>query len=246
MLTDRLEEAFQLLSKRRFHPWEGGEGQVLRAFSDVQLARAQVMRQQGALALAQQTVLSVLQPPDNLGESRHLLAADPDAHVELAHIAEQQGAQSQAQKYWHQAAAANGDFLDMAVTVFSPATWYRGLALQALKRESEANTLFNQLHAWALEQQQLQPRIDYFATSLPDLVFEHDGCARRDRDCQVLLGIACRGLNNISQAQVHFRAALDIDPACYEAHKHLCALNHHLVSTSLTSLASSDTTEIQA
>ena len=70
--------------------------------------------------------------------------------------------------------------------------------------------------------QETATTIDYFATSLPDfLVFDNDGTRRRDRDCAVLLGIACRGLQQASDARDHFTRALSLDPTCLDAKWHL-------------------------
>jgi tetratricopeptide (TPR) repeat protein len=218
LLTGRGEEAHELLMARNFHPWEGGEGQVLRLFTDVQLARARFAR----LSAARAAIALALQPPVSLGEARHLLAADPDIHTESARIHEAQGDAGAARRSWQQAAEAQGDFINMAVCDYSPATWHHGSALQALGRRDEAKSLFDGLDTWALKHASTEPVVDYFATSLPDfLTFGADLHQRRDRDVVLLRGIAARGLGALDVARGHFERALAHDPACQEALTHL-------------------------
>jgi tetratricopeptide (TPR) repeat protein len=67
------EKALQLILKRRFQPWEGGEGLVLTQF-----VRAELLLGRSALASenprdALEHFLRALNPPLNLGEAKHLL-----------------------------------------------------------------------------------------------------------------------------------------------------------------------------
>ena len=99
----------------------------------------------------------------------------------------------------------SGDFSDMAVTTHSPLSYYRGLALRALGREGEAVDLFKSLKSYAECKLTEAAEIDYFATSLPNLlVFEEDLQARRNSENHLLIALACHGLGDADGA----RAAL--------------------------------------
>jgi hypothetical protein len=63
----------------------------------------------------------------------------------------------------------------MAVTAFSELTFFKVLALRELGRESEAAAVLETMLAYAQSEMEVPAKIDYFATSLPNLlVFEED------------------------------------------------------------------------
>ena len=56
--------------------------------------------------------------------------------------------------------------------------------------------------------------IDYFATSLPNLlVFEEDLKARRDAEADLIAALAQHGLGQREEARAHALQALDFDPS---------------------------------
>ena len=72
---DRPADALAVLDGRRFQPWEGGEGQVLRAWERTQLAlAAAALSRRGRAEAAVGHVRAALDSPDSLGEARHPLA----------------------------------------------------------------------------------------------------------------------------------------------------------------------------
>jgi hypothetical protein len=90
----------------------------------------------------------------------------------------------------------------MAVTSHSPLTYYRGLSLRELGREDQAKALFEDLKAFATAKLGEPAAIDYFATSLPNLLmFEEDRQARRDAENHLLIALACHGLGDLAGAQ---------------------------------------------
>jgi len=112
------------------------------------------------------------------------------------------------------------------VTSYSPFTYYRGLSLLALGRDSEAYQLFSALCQHGQQFQQLPGKIDYFATSLPNmLVFEDDLTQRNLVEGKFLEGLALLQLSDVATARACFREVLDLDPSHYEATDQLRALN---------------------
>ncbi|HEV2215251.1 MAG TPA: DUF5107 domain-containing protein, partial [Terracidiphilus sp.] len=73
-LTGQPSEALHVLLKRKFQPWEGGEGLVLAEFTRAHLSLGQQALQQGKLSDALVHFRACVHPPRNLGEAWHLLA----------------------------------------------------------------------------------------------------------------------------------------------------------------------------
>jgi tetratricopeptide (TPR) repeat protein len=208
-LLDRPAESLVLLTARRFHPWEGGEGTVLRQYTSARLQLGQQALAAGDAAGALEHFALALDTPPNLGEAYHLLQAKADVNYWLGRACRALGREDEATRHFEAAVAESGDLADMAVTAHSPLSYYRGLSLRELRRSDEATALFVDLRSFAASRLGLPARIDYFATSLPDLlVFEEDLQARRDAGCHLLLALAAHGLGERSVATTHLAHVL--------------------------------------
>ncbi|MAT69880.1 MAG: DUF5107 domain-containing protein [Planctomycetaceae bacterium] len=200
-LLERPREALELLLSRRFHPWEGGEGAVLRQFT---LARLQLGRQAleaGDASAALEHLSGAMDTPDSLGEKYHLLQAQADVNYWIGRAFAALGKDHEAAAAFEAAANKQGDFAEMAVAEHSPLSYFRGLALRALGREQEAQSLFRELLAFAQQRMGQDADIDYFATSLPNLlVFDEDLQQRRDSEHALLAALAYHGLGNSDEA----------------------------------------------
>ena len=204
-LSGNPEEALRILTSRRFHPWEGGEGSVLRQFTcaHLLLGRKALAAKDPVAALAHFT--GAMDTPESLGEAYHLLQAKADVSYWIGRALEELGRNAEAADYFTACASENGDFADMSVTAHSTLSYYRGLALRELGRDGEAVILFRSLKSYAESKLTETAGIDYFATSLPNLlVFEEDLQARRDSEHHLLIALACHGLGDEPEA----RAAL--------------------------------------
>lgn len=194
-LTGKSREALDLLTSRRFHPWEGGEGSVLRQFASAHLALGREALGAGDAEAALAHFHAAADPPASLGEVYHPLQAMADVQYWTGCALRALGREDEARECFVQAAADAGDFAEMAVTAHSPQSYHRGLALQELGRNDEARALFQSLMAFGEAGLQSVAKIDYFATSLPNLlVFDEDLQARRDAEHHLLIALACAGL----------------------------------------------------
>ena len=111
------------------------------------------------------------------------------------------------------------------MTPYSASTFYRGLSLLALGRESEAYQLFSALYQYGQQLRQLPGKIDYFATSLPNmLVFEDDLTLGNQVEGKFLEGLALLQLRDVAAAKACLREVLELDPSHYEATDQLGAL----------------------
>jgi tetratricopeptide (TPR) repeat protein len=196
-LTGNPATALNIVTSRRFHPWEGGEGSVLRQFTTARIALGRTALAAGDGETALQHFTGAMDTPDNLGEAYHLLQAKADVNYWIGMALKQLGRTAEAAQHFTLSATEAGDFAEMAVTAHSPLSYFRGLSLRELGREADAATVFTELKAFAESKLKETAKIDYFATSLPNLlVFEEDLQARRDAENQLLIALACHGLGD--------------------------------------------------
>lgn len=177
--ADRPAEALQLLQRRRFQPWEGGEGLVLRCWERTLLALAQNALGAGDAAGAVAYSESALNPPSSLGETRHPLASPAQVLLALGDAHAAAGDDTLAQEAWQLAAQAAGDFTAMNPTDFSENTFFSILAARQRGDESRAASLETGLVGHARGLRENPARIDFFATSLPTMLLFHDDPQRQ-------------------------------------------------------------------
>lgn len=200
-LLDRPQEALDLLLSRRFHPWEGGEGSVIRQFTTAKTLLGRRALETGDPEGALRHFQGAMETPDSLGEKYHLLQARADLNYWIGRSFTALGREADARDAYHASASESGDFAEMSVTAHSPLSWYRGLSLHALGRDDEACALFQDLLSFATARIGQPAKIDYFATSLPNLlVFEEDLQQRRDAEHRLLAAFAYHGLGRFDEA----------------------------------------------
>ena len=189
--TGAPERALELLENRRFHPWEGGEGKVLRQFT-----RACLLLGERALGAddAQNALAwfeKAFDTPENLGEAYHPLQAKADVSYWKGRALRALGRDDEARESFEAAAQEAGDFEQMEVTEHSELSYYRALALLELGRREDAEALARDMRDYAERQQAAPAKIDYFATSLPNLlVFDEDLEAAKNRRAERLRELA--------------------------------------------------------
>jgi len=202
-LSGSPEKALEILVSRRFHPWEGGEGSVLRQFTAAHLLLGRKALASGDAASALKHFTGAMDTPENLGEAYHLHQAKADVNYWIGMAHKALGNPTEAANHFTLCAAEEGDFSEMMVTAHSPLSYFRGLALRELGRPDDAAALFRSLKEFARGKLGESAKIDYFATSLPDLlVFNEDLQARRDAENRLLLALAHHGLGETDAAKV--------------------------------------------
>jgi tetratricopeptide (TPR) repeat protein len=214
----RHDEARGLLAARRFHPWEGGEGKVMAQHVATHCALARKALAAGAGATALRCAEAALADPERLGEAKHLHAGLADIHWHLGLACRHLGREAEAQDWFGRAATATGDFSDMAVQSVSRMTGYQALALRRLGRAAEADAACGRLEAHARQLAATPATIDYFATSLPDLlVFNDDLAARQQVQAAFLAALALVARDRRDEARLALEQVLALDPAHQEA-----------------------------
>ena len=128
------------------------------------------------------------------------------------------GREDEARDYFCQSAVESGDFTEMAVSAHSPLSYYRGLSLRELGRKDEADDLFRSLLEFGNAKLNERANIDYFATSLPNLlVFDEDLRLRRNSENGLLIALAHHGLADFDSARVSLETVLSFDHSNQQA-----------------------------
>lgn len=213
-LTNQPAKALEIISTRKFQPWEGGEGQALGQHVRTYLALGREALKTGDARAARTRFETALSSPRNLGEAKHLLANQSDIHYWLGVTCDALGDKVSAQKHWKTAASFRGDFQAMSVRAFSEMTYYSALALARLSQKAEAKRLFNALLAYARKLRHAEAKIDYFATSLPTmLLFDDDLQQRQEIAATFLMAQAQLGLGKKAEAKRLLASVLKADPS---------------------------------
>jgi len=206
--------AVGLLSKRRFQPWEGGEGTVLGQYVRAQLTLAQEALENGDPGQARVLLEAALHPPENLGEAWHLLANRSNVYYWLGVACTVQDDEAKGRAWWAKAAESWSDFQEMSVRPYSEMTYYSARALEHLGRQGEARQLLRELLRYARGLARTEPRIDYFATSLPAMLLFKEDVASRNRITALFLEAqAAIGLGYRRHGNRVLKRVLELDPS---------------------------------
>ena len=197
--------ALDRLLARRFSPWEGGEGLVSAQYVYAHRAMGMEALTQGRGADALQHFEAARKYPENLGEGKHLLTLERDLDYLAGLATEQLGVTELAERYWNAAAAP------LSAPGFH--SYFQALALQALGKREAAREVLSSLSDFARTQLKTKPRVDYFATSLPNLLLFDDDLDKRNRiESMLLSALAKHGLGEVESAVLDLQQLNAEDP----------------------------------
>lgn len=223
-LLDRPEEAYDLIMRHKFHPWEGGEGKITGQYT---LALTEIARKainRGDAEKASKILQKAQKFTENLGEGKLEGEKDNNVYYYLGIAEEMLGHHEVSREAFERAAVGTEDPSGCMFYNDQPADMilYQGLANRKLGRESEAISRFQKLMAYGEAHMDDAVKIDYFAVSLPDLqLFDDDLPLRNKAHCHYLIGLASYGLGDTARAETSYRAALAIDCAHQGAIVHM-------------------------
>lgn len=221
----RPAEALALITRRRFQPWEGGEGGPLGQFTRAHLSLGRSALAAGDVSAACQHFEAALTAPLNLGEARHLLANQSDIHYWLGCAHAALGQKTTAREHWLAAATFKGDFQEMSVRSFSEMTFFSALSWMRLGKRRAGRRLLTQLLAYCERLAAAPAKIDYFATSLPALLLFEDDLEFRQKTLVLFLRAQAHlGLGRRKEARRLFKLVLRRDPSHPLAAEHLSHL----------------------
>jgi tetratricopeptide (TPR) repeat protein len=199
------QEALDHISRRRFSPWEGGEGLVSGQYVHAHRALGKAALAEGRFQEACDHFEAARHYPVNLGEGKHLLTLETDLDYLSGLAAQGLGDTARARQLWKIAASP--------LPSLGSHTYFQALALFALDQRDSGLGILNQLREFAAGMLHADPKIDYFATSLPNLLLFDDDLKKRNRiEANVLSALAQDGLGNRSAAISLLRQVIADDP----------------------------------
>ncbi|BCL78023.1 DUF5107 domain-containing protein [Ktedonobacteria bacterium brp13] len=218
------EHVIQLIAGRIFHPWEGGEGKVVRQYITAHVELGKVLLAAGRY----QEAIAALEPahtyPDNLGEGKLQGAQENNINYYLGCAYAETGQTELADDYFQLAAQGLSEPTSAMFYNDQPPDmiFYQGLAWLKRNNSAEANQRFHTLISYGESHLAEQVKINYFAVSLPDFaVFEDNLQRRNELHCSYMIGLGKLGLQEKKQARSHFEHVLQLDPSHQGATIHL-------------------------
>ncbi len=185
----RWQAALERLNARRFSPWEGGEGLVSAQYVHAHRALGRAALAENKFSEALEHFDTARTYPHNLGEGKHLLTLERDLDYLSGLAAQHLGDTKRARQYWTAAVAP--------LSHMSVHSYFQARALIALGSHQAAREILSRLQEFAQEQMETEPKIDYFATSLPNLLLFEDDLVKRNRHESLLLSaLASHGLGD--------------------------------------------------
>ena len=222
--TGQSEKALNILLSRRFHPWEGGEGLVSGQYVNAHLFLGRRMLEEGDAAGALAHFEAAQHYPINLGEGKHLLTSECHLHYFAGEVLKLLGRSEEASRAWEQAVRGAG-----ADPVMK---YYKALSLRRLGSLAEADEVLRELLILAEGQLNAEVKIDYFATSLPNMLLFQDDLRKRNRvDWLYIQALARLGLGQTTEAIAGFRQTLELDLDHVQAREELSRAERLLVPT---------------
>jgi tetratricopeptide (TPR) repeat protein len=206
------EKALELVLDRHFQPWEGGEGLVLGQYVRSHCLLGRRNLRAGDIARACRHFYAALEPPESIGEAKHLLANQSEIYYWLGVALERSANVEAAQQWWVRAARQKKDFQQMSVQSISAMTYWSALSQCRLGETENAEKLFQDIYRFSMEIEATDPKIDYFATSLPAmLLFEDNLKLRQEIEAHFLRAQALAGLNRPEEAKLELDKVLQED-----------------------------------
>ena len=209
-------KAKDLLSDYKFHPWEGGEGKVIKQYLICHLELAKKSIGEGQYKEALQLLMEAENYPSNLGEGKLVGTQENDIHFLKGLANDLLGNTEEAAKYYQLATRGISEPVQ-AIFYNDPQPdkiFYQGLAWIKLNNREKAEEIFQRLIDFGQSHIDDKISIDYFAVSLPDLlVFDADLNLLNKVHCLYLMGLGNLGLGNehIEKAKVFFEQVSELD-----------------------------------
>lgn len=219
-LTGSYELGFEDMSKRHFHPWEGGEGKVTTQYRLSLILMALQAMKVGDWQLAREQLTKAQYYPENLGEGKLEGQKDNDIHYFLGLVNQHLGHADEASLEFRKASTGPNEVKGALYYNDQPSEMilFQGLAHRALGEEAQANARFYRLLDYGEQHMDQSDQVDFFAVSLPDFrVFERNYSLMNHVHCQYLIALANLGMGNEERSARWFGRVLSDDPTHMQA-----------------------------
>ena len=234
-LLDKSTTALKLIEKRKFHPWEGGEGKVPFQYvtANVEIAKKYISQNKFPQAIEHLERAKIY--PANLGEGKLYGVQENDIDYWLGMAYERMQDTSKSFKYFKKASEGPN--------VLNPAIFYndqqpdkvlyQGLALLKLNKREEGHKRFKEMIEYGKSHILDDVKIDYFAISLPNLLIWEDDLNKQNRIHSLyLIGLGNFGLGNLDKASEALNEILSINNCHLAAAIHLKMLMNNMCELS--------------
>ena len=194
-----VNKAYDMLTQREFHVWEGGEGRVTGQYINNAILRAHEKAQENDFEKALEIIVSALSFPHNLGEGKLVVQTDNDLYFYAFYYANLCGKTQDAKKYIKLAQVGNTTIQEQLYYNDLPCDYvlYNALAKLYDNKAQEANAILNDMLQWSYDAFNKEAKEDFFAVSLPDLVvLDRNLQAVRHENCLVVRMLAHIGLHD--------------------------------------------------
>jgi len=140
------------------------------------------------------------------------LANQTDIYYWLGVASCKLGKSEDAKGWWKRATAHKGDFQQMSVRSISDMTYWNAISHQRLGEGAEAEAILRSIYEYSNQLEQTEPKIDYFATSLPAMLLLNEDLVKRNGiEAKFLRAQALAGLDQTAEAATLLRGILGID-----------------------------------
>lgn len=195
LLTDlgEIDKAYSLLTTRRFHPWEGGEGKTTKLYKRLNVLIAKRAEKSQDFTLAEDMYKKCFAFPENLGEGKLILDYDNDICYLLGELAERTNNSEKAKEYYQMATRGDLSVADDMYYNDNPIeyVYYAALAFKKLGEVEKANSIKQAFINYHDKNINVRKPIDYFAVSLPDmLIWEQDLFEKNNAFCKEIKALA--------------------------------------------------------
>lgn len=197
------DKALDLLSKRQFHVWEGGEGRVVEQYTHALKGKAFEYIKESKFEEALECLERAKVYPHNLGEGKLVNAQENDINYYIALCLEKLNRDNYNEFYELATVGTSEPTAAMFYNDAKPdSIFYQGLASLRLGREEEAKSRFENMYRYGVENLDAKPEVDYFAISLPTFLIYNEDLEKSNRvHCNYLMALACLGTGEVGKAR---------------------------------------------
>jgi tetratricopeptide (TPR) repeat protein len=210
----KYEIAKDLISRRKFHPWEGGEGKVTFQYVLIRVELAKIAIAEKQFEYAIELLKETEVYPHNLGEGKLKNAEENEVYYYKGLAYKGLGDLANAKANFIQATRGSSE----PVQAFfyndqqPDKIFYQGLAWRKLGDEEKARSCFNKLIAHGEKYLFEKCKIDYFAVSLPDLaIWDDDLTIRNQVHCYYVMALGHSGLGNEDKSAQYYHKVKQLD-----------------------------------
>jgi tetratricopeptide (TPR) repeat protein len=207
----RYDWAIELLKSHHFHVWEGG-GEIHGIFIEAYLLRGQDFMAAKKYRQAIGDFETALTYPENLDVAAPASrGGSAKIYYWIGMAYEGLGEKAKAGASFEKAAAFRHGW--------SEPGYYQALAFQKLRKEAEADRIFDGLIQFAHERLKAAPSMDFF-----EKFGERQSATAQNAQMHYLLGLGCLGKGQRQEARAEFEKALSVNVNHTGARQQLAAL----------------------